>query len=140
MTCVILLLLVRSAPAQDTASEIAAPVASETGTLMLGVESALDASSKRLNVNVHPSGKATVSGGADVVGFPIIDSGQWGDVNWTVNGAQVTGTVRNRSGEVEGMFDGTITATGVSGKFTHVDGRVGLWSWDGPPPAAAAQP
>jgi hypothetical protein len=85
---------------------------------MLGVESALDASSKRLNVNVHPSGKATVSGGADVVGFPIIDSGQWGDVNWTVNGAQVTGTVRNRSGEVEGMFDGTTTGAVVKCRET----------------------
>jgi hypothetical protein len=81
-----------------------------------------------------------VSGAADVVGFPIIDSGQWGDVDWKVNGTQVTGTVKNEKGEVEGTFDGTLTATGVSGKFTHVDGRVGLWSWDGPPPASTTQP
>src|SRR4030095_6253667 len=39
-------------------------------------------------------------------------------------------------GSVEGTFEGTLTATGMSGKLTHVDGRTGLWSWEGPPPAA----
>ena len=122
--------------ADDASTNGGTPEAAGKGGLAVDVRSAGTDTAKHVTVNIRRDGSAeSGSGAADVVGFPIIDSGQWGDADWKVNGSQVTGTVKNEKGEVEGTFDGTITATGVSGKFTHVDGRVGLWSWDGPLPS-----
>jgi hypothetical protein len=121
--------------AQEESVDSAATKLENKGALTLGVQDSAGESSKRLQVSVQRDGK-TVSGSADIVGFPLIDSGPWGDVDWKVSGSAVTGIVRARDGEVEGTFEGTITPSGVSGKFTHRDGRVGLWSWDGPLPEA----
>lgn len=132
----VLIVLARPLAAQEVAAEAVRPAVQSKGVLVLDVEPTADDSAKRLAVNIHPNGSArAMSGAVDVAGFHQIDSGQWGDVDWKVNGSQVTGTVRNRDGSVEGTFEGTITATGMSGKLTHVDGRTGLWSWNGPPPA-----
>jgi hypothetical protein len=120
--------------AQEVSADAETAKLENKGALTLGVQDSAGESSKRLQVSVQRDGK-TVSGSADIVGFPLIDSGPWGDVDWKVSGSAVTGVVRTRSGEVEGTFEGTMTPTGVSGKFTHRDGRLGLWSWDGPPPA-----
>lgn len=126
--------------AQD--ADTAQPVVSDStqkGTLTLGVQgNAAGESTKQVSVNVSPKeGGPSAVGNADVVGFPVIQNGQWADTDWKVNGSQITGTVKNRDGTTEGTFEGTLTATGVSGKFTHVDGRVGLWSWSGPPPGSS---
>jgi hypothetical protein len=89
-------------------------------------------------VALHPNGESKgkgASGSVDVVGFPSIEGGAWGDVAWQVDGSSVTGKLLGKDGQLLGHFEGTMSATGVSGKFTHADGRVGLWSWDGPPPA-----
>jgi hypothetical protein len=121
--------------AQEVSADAETAKLENKGALTLGVQDSAGESSKRLEVSVQRDGK-TVSGSADIVGFPLIDSGPWGDVDWEVSGSTVTGVVRARDGEVEGTFEGTMTPTGVSGKFTHRDGRVGLWSWDGPLPEA----
>lgn len=122
---------------QDAAPTLPQP--SNTGVLVLNAQPGGDEATKRLEVNVHRDGGAqAMTGTVDVAGFPQIDGGQWGDVDWNVNGSQVTGTVRNRDGSVVGTFAGTVTATGMSGTVTHADGRTGLWSWAGPPPAAVA--
>jgi hypothetical protein len=122
-------------------SDSAQPVALDatgSGQLSLDVQGAAAESNKAVNVTVAPTnGGESRAGSAAVVGFPEIQSGEWAATDWKVNGTQITGTVKNRDGTTEGTFEGTITATGVSGKFTHVDGRVGLWSWDGPPPVPA---
>lgn len=109
------------------------------GGVVLDVQPTASESAKHLAVAVEPDGqRPAVTGAVDVVGFPFIENGAWSDVDWEVNGSQITGTLKRKNGAVEGTFDGTITTTGVSGKFTHVDGRVGLWSWDGPSPAPQA--
>jgi hypothetical protein len=128
----------RPVVAQDGVAAVAQAEVASKGALLVDVQPGSDESAKRLAVNVHPGGAAQgVSGAADVVGFPIIRGGSWGDVDWKVDGSRITGTLKTKEGSIEGTFDGTISATGVSGKFTHVDGRVGLWSWDGPPPLNA---
>lgn len=136
MVCLMTLAVTYALFAQETAGRTGAAETDRKGVLVLDVQPTADESAKRLAVNVHPNGSAqALSGNVDVAGFPQIDGGHWGDVDWKVNGSQVTGTVRNSDGSVEGTFEGTITATGMSGKLTHVDGRTGLWSWNGPPPA-----
>lgn len=122
------------APIRAQGGDTAEPV--QKGTLGLGIRSPSAESAKQLSVNID-RGRAVTAGVGTIVGFPMIQSGQWGDIDWKMNGAQVIGTVKNRDGATEGTFEGTLTATGVSGKFTHVDGRVGLWSWNGPPPVPA---
>lgn len=110
-------------------------LAMNKGGLFMGVQGTTDDSAKRVAVTLQVNGQTeNVSGAADVVGFPFIENGAWSDIDWRVNGSQIAGTLKRKNGTVEGTFDGTITATGVSGTFTHVDGRVGLWSWDGPLP------
>jgi hypothetical protein len=122
--------------AQEESLDSAAATVTNNGALTLRAQDSAAESTKRLQVNIGGSdGRDPVTGVADIVGFPLIDSGPWGDVDWKVSGSAVTGVVRTRSGEVEGTFEGTMTPTGVSGKFTHRDGRVGLWSWGGPLPA-----
>lgn len=126
------------APIRAHGGDTAEPA--EKGTLAVGVQSTAVESTKQLSVNVARDSAVTAAEGtADVVGFPMIQNGQWGDIDWKVNGTQIIGTVKSRDGTTEGTFEGTVTATGVSGKFTHVDGRVGLWSWNGPPPVPAEQ-
>lgn len=127
----ICLLLAERASAQDAAATAPTP---RTGELTMNVQGEPASSAKQVGVTVQPAGQPAVSGVADVVGFPFIQNGAWSDTEWKVDGTKVTGTVKRKDGTVEGTFDGTITATGVSGSFTHTDGRVGLWSWDGPPP------
>lgn len=131
-------------PLRAQESDAAQPVASEvagTGSVTLDVQGTTTESGKQVGVSVDPKdGGASAAGNAAVIGFPMIQNGQWADTDWKVDGSRITGTVKNRDGRIEGTFDGTITATGVSGKFTHVDGRVGLWSWDGPPPRSPGQP
>lgn len=108
---------------------------SRTGSLNFSIDNSIpDAMSKSVSVTISPETGASVSGVADVIGFPSIDSGSWGNIDWKVDGSSVTGVLSNRDGTVEGVFEGTISPTGVSGKVTHRDGRVGLWSWKGPPP------
>jgi hypothetical protein len=107
--------------------------------LALTVQSQSTDEVKRVAVTVPPKGsQQTVSGSADVIGFPFIQSTSVSDIDWKVDGSNVTGTITGKSGSVLGSFEGTITATGMGGKFTHVDGRVGLWSWDGPIPSAGS--
>lgn len=123
-------------PMQTQGDDTAEPA---KGTLSVAVQSTEAESAKQLSVNVARDSADAANGTADVVGFPMIQNGQWGDIDWKVNGSQVVGIVKNRDGTTEGTFEGTVTATGVSGKFTHVDGRVGLWSWNGPPPGVTGQ-
>lgn len=131
------LLLAPPVGAQDAPASVPSTATSEAG-LVMDVQGEADSVTKRVGVTVQTDGRGnSVSGAADVIGFPFIENGAWSDVDWSVNGAQVTGIVKRKNGTVEGSFEGTVTATGVSGKFTHSDGRVGLWSWDGPPPVPA---
>ena len=132
LICVALLARSRTG-AQDGSGDPPIDASVKTGALALGVADSSGESSEEVQVSVQSDG-APVSGSADVVGFPIIHGGQWGDIDWKVSGSTVTGIVRTSDGQVEGTYEGTITPTGVSGTFTHSDGRVGLWSWNGPPP------
>jgi hypothetical protein len=94
----------------------------------------LGSAAARFDVTVTPrTGRAT-KGRADVVGFPLALDGNWGEVEWNVSDSSMTGTLKMEDGTEVGRFEGTVTKTGVSGKFTHRDGRVGLWSWEGPAP------
>jgi hypothetical protein len=131
-------LFAQRATAQDVAATVAAS-APRTGGLTMDVQGGAELSAKQVGISVQPGGQAAVSGVADVIGFPFIQNGPWADVDWKVDGSQISGVLKRKDGKVEGTFEGTITATGVSGKFTHSDGRVGLWSWDGPPPHATSQ-
>jgi hypothetical protein len=107
--------------------------------LNLAVQSGSTDDAKHVAVTLPAAGAAPgVSGTADVIGFPFIQSSSISDIDWKVDGSTVTGTITAKSGSRLGSFEGTITATGMSGKFTHVDGRVGLWSWDGPIPSPSA--
>jgi hypothetical protein len=136
---IVALLLGLSPSLRAQESEVSEPLVADRtgkGALTLNATGSGEDSRKRLDVNIgRNDGDEPVTGVADVIGFPLIDSGPWGDVDWKVSGSTVTGVVRDRDGEVEGTFEGTMTPTGVSGKFTHRDGRVGLWSWEGPLPS-----
>lgn len=58
------------------------------------------------------------------------------EVVWSVDGANVTGTVIDSEGIVLASFEGTATSpTSIAGKFSTPDGVVGPWSWEGEPVA-----
>lgn len=105
------------------------------GALVMDVQATAVEAALRAAVSLQPNGQPSVSGVADVIGFPFIESGTIGDIDWKVDGSQVAGSLTGKDGKTLGTFEGTTTPTGLSGKFTHVDGRVGLWSWNGPAPA-----
>lgn len=129
-----------SSSAERKASRQRNAAARGAGSLSLKGAPSFEGGVARFNVTVTPrgGGRAT-QGSADVVGFSQVDAGGAGEVEWSVSGSSVTGTLTTEGGTEVGKFEGTLTRTGVSGMFTHRDGRVGLWSWAGPPPARATE-
>lgn len=118
--------------AEDALGQLSA---SKTGEVTLHVQPVAEDGAKRVVVSAASNGSiAGVLGTADVIGFPFMQGAAVGDIDWRVDGSKVSGSITGKDGVVLGNFEGTITATGMSGKFTHVDGRVGLWSWNGPIP------
>jgi len=124
-----------SARVEGKSPAVSAPAASRTGAIDLSVENSVpDAWMKSMAITLYPEQGARVDGTADVLGFPNLNSGSWGRMDWKVSGSNVTGTLYKTDGTIEGTFDGRLSRTGLSGKFVHADGRVGMWSWKGPPP------
>jgi len=110
-------------------------VTTRAGELDLSVDNSVpEAWLKSMAVTLYPEQGGRVDGTADVLGFPSLNSGSWGKMEWKVSGSDVTGTLYKRDGTIEGTFEGRLSRTGLSGKFVHADGRVGMWSWKGPPP------
>ena len=111
------------------------PVASRAEVVDVRVDNSVpEAWLKSMAVTLHPEQGARVDGTADVLGFPNLNSGSWGRMEWKVSGPNVSGTLYRKDGTKEGTFEGRLSRTGLSGKFVHADGRVGMWSWKGPPP------
>jgi hypothetical protein len=139
-TAVIALLLAAATPLIGEESDSIEPGAGdavEKGAVTLGVEAAPEGSGKQVSVSVRDeAGGEAAAGMAEVDGFPFIRGGEWADTEWKVSGSEITGTLRNRQGKVEGTFTGTITADGIRGTFTHAGGRVGAWTWNGAPPGS----
>jgi hypothetical protein len=127
------------------AEDGAVPAARGLEALTIGTRGP-DGTGHRLHITLTSLDKpGATSGTASVVGFPVVLSGSFGDIDWQIDGDTVTGRLEDRGDGSAGTFRGTITQTGVSGTFTSADGRTGLWSWDGPLPATgsaarAAQP
>lgn len=136
--------LARYAGAADDAIPASAlSIEQQAGNVPLNVvPSAMDAETgtNAVTVDVNPgSAKSTVRN-VEVSGFPTIQAGDWANIDWKMDGQNVTGTVHNRDGSVEGTFVGTVGASGITGTFTHQDGRVGAWSWNGNPPTSTQAP
>jgi hypothetical protein len=136
---ILLLLTVFHVPAQkaaavDPAGRGELPGRGTAAVALRGAP-ALAASGARLEVTVTPPGTTRATKGtAEIFGFPIAPVSDRAAVEWRVSGAKVTGRVDDADGAQLGTFEGTLTKTGVSGKFTYRDGRVGLWSWMGKRP------
>lgn len=128
------MLIAVQAHAEQVSATSAAQLTADTQALTISNQGS-EGGGHRLSITLTSLDNAgATSGTANVVGFPVVLSGSFGDIDWHVDGASVTGSLKNVEGAVEGTFLGTITATGVSGTFTTGDGRTGLWSWDGPLP------
>lgn len=82
-----------------------------------------------------------VQGAVRVAGIPIERPDRLGRVDWQLTGAALSGTVSSHSGgPVVAWFTGTVSANGIQGTFTAVNGQSGSWVWEGPVPEEQPAP
>jgi hypothetical protein len=86
---------------------------------------------QRWDLQVKRGDDNSIAGRVDLGGSPLAAAG---NVQGHIVGSSVTGTITDDDGKQVATFTGTITADGISGKYTDRTGETGEWSWDGPPP------
>jgi hypothetical protein len=86
---------------------------------------------QRWSLDVQRGSDGSLRGHIAVAASPIVSAG---NVEGKIDGERVSGTIADDEGNALVRFEGTLTATGMSGKYTDRTGEVGAWVWDGPPP------
>jgi hypothetical protein len=69
----------------------------------------------------------SVKGRVTIVGGPVDEV----NVDGHVQGNRVSGVIVDDNGTQLGTFSGAVSATGVAGTFTAINGETGDWGWDG---------
>lgn len=132
------LVMLQSGLLHGQTSPTAGSILERRGELALQVQSTSGSGAKRIAADFRSADTAQiVSGTAEIHGFPFIKDVSENDIDWKVDGTAVSGTITGKDGRLLGSFQGTINTSGMTGTFTHVDGRVGQWSWDGPAPVTS---
>jgi hypothetical protein len=118
--------------ADDAAVSAPAPVTSELhggGAWQTDGKAALAA--QRWSLDVQRGSDGSLRGHIAVAASPIVSAG---NVEGKIDGQTVSGMISDDEGNALVRFEGTLTATGMAGKYTDRTGEVGAWVWDGPPP------
>jgi hypothetical protein len=129
---VLALLPVRITHADEAAMSAPAPVTSELhggGAWQPDGRAALAA--QRWSLDVQRASDGSLRGHISVAASPIVSAG---NVEGKIDGQSVSGMISDDEGNALVRFEGTLTATGMAGKYTDRTGEVGAWVWDGPPP------
>ena len=85
----------------------------------------------RWNLQLTRGDDNSVSGRVTLNGSPLASAG---NVHGQIQGEGVFGTVTDDAGHEVAAFEGTITASGMRGKYMDRTGEIGDWASDGLPP------
>lgn len=132
--------------AQEAEAELGAvPSVSGRGTVSLspaqGVQEDGGGSDERWEISFKGVGGEGVKGTVRIGGISVPQAGDVGEIDWTLSGPNLSGTVTNPAGGgVLASFNGTVSANGIQGTFTIVDGPSGSWAWEGALPQPLPAP